>query len=108
MSLATLDLLAAAQTRLVAALDGGDIAEIEAASQALSREVEQVRRVAVWHASPDLRAKAGLALRLGESARLRLTYLGDHGRRRLQALLALGGRAAAGYGRDGRMRLPRR
>jgi hypothetical protein len=107
MSLDALDLLANAQARLVAALDGGDIAEIEAASQALAREVQQVRNVAVWRATPELKIKAGLAIRMGESARLRLGYLGDHGRRRLQTLLALGGRASTGYGRDGRMRFPR-
>jgi hypothetical protein len=106
MSLDSLDLLAGAQTRLVAALDGGDVAEIEAASQALARHVDQVRNVAVWHATPELKVRASGAVRVSEAARLRIGYLADRSRRRLQTLLGLSGRSAAGYGRDGRMRFP--
>ncbi|MDB5690107.1 MAG: hypothetical protein JWL91_1983 [Sphingomonas bacterium] len=107
MSLPALDRLATAQARLVTALSHGDIAEIEDASRALAREVDQVRNIAVWHATPELKARATGAVRLAEGARLRLGYLADHGRRRLQMLLGLSGRSAAGYGRDGRIRLPR-
>ena len=106
MSLEALNALAAAQARLVAALDGGDIAGIEAASQALAREVEQVRSVAAWRATPELQQQATGAMQIGESARLRLSYHADRGRRRLEVLLGLAGRAAANYGRNGRMRLP--
>jgi hypothetical protein len=106
MSLASLDRLASAQSRLIAALDGGDIAEIEGASRALAAQVEEVRAVAVWRATPELKQQVETALRSGESARVRIGYLADRSRRRLQALLGLGGRATMGYGRNGRIRLP--
>jgi uncharacterized protein YbaP (TraB family) len=107
MSLESLEMLAAAQTRLVAALDAGDVAAIETASQALARQVDQVRNVAVWHATPELQARATGAVRIAEAARLRIGYLADRSRRRLQTLFGLTGRSAAGYGRDGRIRFPR-
>jgi len=106
MSLAALERLDGAQTRLIAALDGGDIAEIESASRALATHVEEVRGVAVWRATPELKNQVETALRSGESARVRIGYLADRSRRRLQALLGLGGRVAMGYGRNGRIRLP--
>jgi hypothetical protein len=106
MSISALDRLAGAQTRLIAALDGGDIAEIEGASRALAAHVEEVRAVAAWRATPELKEQVETALRSGESARVRIGYLADRSRRRLQALLGLGGRGGVGYGRNGRIRLP--
>jgi hypothetical protein len=97
MSLTILeDQLATAQSRLMAALSNGDVAGIQAASQALAREVDQVRNVPVARAKPELK----------EGARLRLGYLADHGRHRLQMLLRLTGRSAAGQSRNVRIRVP--
>jgi len=106
MSLSSLDRLAGAQTRLIAALDGGDVVEIEDASRALAAQVEELRAVAAWRATPELKHQVETALRTGESARVRIGYLADRSRRRLQTLLGLGGRAAVSYGRNGRVRLP--
>lgn len=96
MSLTALDQLAVAQSRLVAALGNGDVADIRAASQALAREVDQVRKVADGRATAELK----------EGTRLRLGYLADHGRRRLQTFLRLTSRSATSQGRIAPIRLP--
>lgn len=96
--------VAAAHRALGTALETGSASEIEAATHALSQALTALRAVCAWHAAPELKGVLVQALREGEGARVRARYLAEHGRNRLERLLALRGRAPVGYERTGRYR----
>jgi hypothetical protein len=105
MSLAAVSALGDAQAALSRAMDGGRVADVEAATVALARALAEVEAVGAWAATPELKALVRRALREGEAARIRTRYLSEHGRQRLARLQSLTGRGGTiGYGRDGRYR----
>lgn len=96
-----LENLVAAQAALIAALDGGDIGAIEAATAAMSRVIA----VAKGNDGPQpvRRDKLDYALRQGEAARTRVNYLADRTRQRLDLLTEIrGGTRPATYDSQGR------
>ncbi len=74
-----------AHTALIAALDAGDIGAIEATTAALSRLllVARARGGVAAGTNPD---RLGHALRQTEAARVRVNYLADRTRQRLDRL----------------------
>jgi hypothetical protein len=90
-----------AQATLIAAIDAGDVAAIEAATAALSRMLSAVRASgAVADVSRD---RVDHALKQTEAARTRVNYLADRTRQRLDRLAEIrGNRRPATYNSAGR------
>jgi hypothetical protein len=85
-----LDEVASRQEALVGALDANDPAAIEAAVESLESAVRELRRAdpaALREALPE-------AMALNRAARIRVNFLTDANRRRLDALAAIRGAAA--------------
>ncbi len=76
----------AAQAALIAALDGGDVAMIERATAALSETLDAVRGKGGVH---DVgRHRVDHALAQSEAARMRVNFMADRTRQRLDRLAA--------------------
>jgi len=88
-----------AAAALGAALDADDIAEILAATAALKAGVAGARETVAAPPSPDARPLIERILHLLESAQGRVNFLTDLTQRRLAALNAARGMAAATYSR---------
>lgn len=88
MSLEAVTRIASCQEALIGALDANDIAAIEAAVSSLDEAVSGLRRsddtAAFRSALPE-------AMALNQAARIRVNFLTDNNRRRLNALAALRG-----------------
>lgn len=90
----------AAQTALIDALDGGDVAAIEAATTAVSQAVLRMRACGV--VSGISRDELSYALKQSEAARTRVNFLADRTRQRLDRLAERRGvRHAATYNSAG-------
>jgi hypothetical protein len=91
LAVADADLAAiiACQDSLIAALDGQDPAVIEAASARLAAALAQVRSRGTWHANGDDRAQIGHALKQSDAAAMRVNYLKDWTRQRIDGWAAL-------------------
>ena len=63
--------------------------------------VDAVRAAGVWRDDAEAKSRAGHVARLADAARIRVNFLTDLTRQRIDALDALRGRTVA-YGRDGR------
>jgi hypothetical protein len=90
MQLAILDALAKSHEALIRALDGDDLAEIEQATCALAEAVHEARRHE-WHGAPDLRERLLSLAALAQAAQIRVNFLTDMIRRRVDAAAALRG-----------------
>ncbi|HEY9552503.1 hypothetical protein [Allosphingosinicella sp.] len=102
MSLAALDRLKGCHEELIGALDGHDVEAIEASVARLRRAVEEVRAAGSWRDNPQVKDRAGQISRLADAARIRVNFLTDLNRGRIDALDMLrGGASGARYGRDG-------
>lgn len=86
--------LEAAHEALIAALDGGAIDDIELRLDALREAVEAVRAAGAWHDSRRMKERAQRIVQLGEAARIRVNFLTDMTRQRLQMLAAARGDTA--------------
>ena len=90
MQLAVLDALAGSHEALIRALDGDDLAGIERATAALADAVHEARRHD-WHNAPDLRERLLSLAALAQAAQIRVNFLTDMIRRRVDAAAALRG-----------------
>ena len=102
MTLAALDRLEACHEQLIGALDGHDLEAVEAGVARLRDAVAEVRAAGGWHDNPEIRQRAERVARLVEAARVRVNFLTDLNRGRIEALESVRGRAGAmRYGRSG-------
>jgi hypothetical protein len=90
MQLAILDSLAKSHEALIRALDGDDLAGIEQATVALAEAVHEARRHD-WHSAPDLKERLLSLAALAQAAQIRVNFLTDMIRRRVDAAAALRG-----------------
>ena len=106
MSAHLLQTLVKSQRALIAALDGGDVEAVEAASASLQSILTLVRAVSAWREEDGTREQLVHALRLSEAGRVRAGYLGDCTRRKAAMVESLRRPdAVASYGRNGRYHL---
>jgi len=91
MSLAILDRLASCHEALIRALDGNDLAAIEGATLALADAVASARANQDWSGTPDLRERLLSLAALAQAAQIRVNFLTDNIRRRVNAMGALRG-----------------
>lgn len=93
MNLSALDLLRDAFSGLRAALDGDDIAALNAATARVRDAAMQVRASGAWHDEPALRERLTSLLPLIEAARIRVHFLSDQARRHMDLLAERGATA---------------
>ncbi|WP_129794325.1 hypothetical protein [Sphingosinicella sp. CPCC 101087] len=102
MSTSALDEVQAAQQALVAALDAGDAAEIEAAAAAFAVSIDALKEEGAL-TGEEAAARADVVRRLFDESQMRVNFLTDVVRRRLERLALLRGRDEAPvYAREGR------
>ena len=105
MTPTVLDQLITSETALIEALDGDDVAVLEAAMTDFRDTLDLLKSKGAWHATPETVAQLTRALALAEAARVRVNYLTDRTRRRINLLSdAAGVIPISGYLRDGRLR----
>jgi hypothetical protein len=90
MSLASLDRLTVAHEALIRALDGNDLASIEAASRGLADAVVEVKGEEMRPGTASRERLMSLAA-LAHAAQIRVNFLTDKIRRRIDAVAALRG-----------------
>jgi hypothetical protein len=90
MQLAILDALARSHEALIRALDGDDLGEIEQATATLAEAVHEARRHD-WHSTPDLKERLLSLAALAQAAQIRVNFLTDTIRRRVNAIATLRG-----------------
>ena len=90
MQLALLDSLATSHEALIRALDGDDLAAIERGTAALAEAVHEARKHD-WHGAPDLKERLLSLAALAQAAQIRVNFLTDMIRRRVDAAAALRG-----------------
>ncbi|HTU13307.1 MAG TPA: hypothetical protein VMG08_20635 [Allosphingosinicella sp.] len=90
MQLAILDTLATSHEALIRALDGEDLGAIERATAALAEAVHEARKHD-WHSTPDLKERLLSLAALAQAAQIRVNFLTDMIRRRVDAAAALRG-----------------
>ena len=90
MQLAILDTLSRSHEALIRALDGDDLADIEQATATLAEAVHEARRHD-WHSAPDLKERLLSLAALAQAAQIRVNFLTDMIRRRVDAAAALRG-----------------
>ena len=73
------------QSALIAALDAGDVTAIERATQALSNEIQRARDGGRINASTGAE-RMSYALKQTEAARIRVNYLADRNRQKIDDL----------------------
>jgi hypothetical protein len=98
-----LDRLIAVETRLVAALDAGDVEAIEAVLPDFAASVVALKPLP-WADMPHAKARVREALTIADSARVRVRLLADHNQQRMDLLAAAAGRfdcTPATYSRAG-------
>ncbi|QJU56883.1 hypothetical protein HL653_02925 [Sphingomonas sp. AP4-R1] len=104
MTAEALDALIEREAALVAALDAGDLGQIESLTHGMAGAIAAVASAGGWRERADLRDRVLQALRLSSEASGRINYLADDTRRRMERLHTLAGRTTSGaYGRSGRM-----
>ncbi len=91
MQLAILDALAGSHEALIRALDGDDLAEIERATATLAEAVHEARRHDGWQHAPGLKERLLSLAALAQAAQIRVNFLTDMIRRRVDAAAALRG-----------------
>ena len=102
MSLATLDRLELCQETLISALDANDVEAVESAVANLHDAVNEVKAAGGWRDIDTVRTRARRVLALIEAARIRVNFLTDQNRQRIEGLTALRGHVGGGaYRRDG-------
>lgn len=92
MSVSHIDTLCEAFDALRAALDGNDVAAIDAAAVRVQRATADVRAVGAWRSDPALRERLKVLASLMESTRVRTSVLADQTRQRIDLLAAHGAR----------------
>ena len=95
MSLHALDRLVSCHEAMIAALDANDLTAIEDATAALAFAVEGAREIGQWRADPKLKERLTSLATLAQAAQIRVNFLTDNVRRRIDAIAALRGREPA-------------
>ena len=93
MTTALIDQLITAQAALITALDSRDAVAIEQATQALGSSVAALRGQDAWRESGDVRERVSHALKQTDAARIRVNYLADWTRQRIDGITQLRGGA---------------
>ena len=91
MSSNALQRLEEAHEELIGALDANDVDSIELKVEELRSAISAVRAMGGWRDSPELKHRARRISQLGEAARVRVNFLTDMTRQRLQMLSAARG-----------------
>jgi len=91
MSLAVLDRLASSHEALIRALDGNDLHAIESATLALADAVASARAQQGWASTPAVKERLLSLAALAQAAQIRVNFLTDTIRRRVNAMAALRG-----------------
>ena len=93
MTTALIEQLITAQSTLIAALDTRDAVAIEQATRTLGSTVAALRAQDAWRESGDVRERISLALKHTDAARIRVNYLSDWTRQRIDGIAQLRGGA---------------
>jgi hypothetical protein len=105
VTLTVIERLILCETALIEALDGDDVAVLERATTDFGGTLDLLKDKGAWHATPETVAQLTRALALAEAARVRVNYLTDRTRRRIDLLgEAAGVVPMSRYRRDGRLR----
>jgi hypothetical protein len=91
MSLQILDRLASCHEGLIHALDGNDLDAIETATLALADAVASARAQREWASTPAIRERLLSLAALAQAAQIRVNFLTDTIRRRIDAMATLRG-----------------
>ena len=103
MNPAALERLEEAHMDLIVALDANDVESIERRVEELRTAISAVRATGGWRETPELKERAKRIAKLGEAARVRVNFLTDMTRQRLQMLAAARGESVGGvYSPSGR------
>jgi hypothetical protein len=89
MSEAALDNVIQAQKKLIAALDAQDVDAISAASEELAALLDVLRVDGAWYATSSARYKIEFALKQTNAARMRVNYLSNWTRQKIEMLFSL-------------------
>jgi hypothetical protein len=95
MTTALIDQLITAQATLIVALDRRDADAIETATKALGAAVAALRSQDAWRESGDMRERVSHALKQTDAARIRVNYLSDWTRQRIDSIAELRGGISA-------------
>ena len=95
MSINALQRLEEAHEELIGALDANDVESIELKVEELRSAISAVRAMGGWRDAPELKNRAKRISQLGEAARIRVNFLTDMTRQRLQMLGAVRGDVSA-------------
>jgi hypothetical protein len=93
MTVLHVEALINAQTALIVALDTRDADAIETATRTLAEAVTTMRAQDGWRESSALRDRIGHALKQTNAARIRVNYLSDWTRQRIDKITELRGGA---------------
>jgi uncharacterized membrane protein len=96
MSLAALGRLEAAHEQLISALDREDVAALERRVEELRTAIDDVRAQGGWRDEGDVRDRAERIARLADAARVRVNFLTDLTRQRLQRIGSVRGDSPVG------------
>jgi hypothetical protein len=103
MTMGGIDALISCQDALIAALDARDAAGIEKATADLAAAVQAVKAQDVWRTATGGREKVDHAIRQSDAARIRVNYMADWTRQRIDQLNELRrGAPAMTYGMPGK------
>lgn len=94
MSAAVLRQMEECQEALVRAIDGDDIDALEQSIEMLRQTAEAARGMGGWQDEPEVRERAARIRTLAHAAMMRVNFLTDITRQRLETLAALRGRPA--------------
>ncbi|MEY2927719.1 MAG: hypothetical protein RL367_2196 [Pseudomonadota bacterium] len=86
MTMHGVDHLIDCQAALIAALDARDATRIEAATVALATAIQLVKAQDVWRSATGGREKLDHAIRQSDAARMRVNYLANTTRQRIDQL----------------------
>jgi hypothetical protein len=103
MSAAALREMEQCHEALIQALDGDDIDALEQSIEMLRFAVNAARETGAWTVEGEVRERAQRISALAEAAMMRVNFLTDQARQRLEMISVLRGHPiAAHYGRTGR------
>ncbi len=91
MTSASVEAVITAQQALIAALDGRDAAAIESATRTLAETIVTLRAQDGWRESKPVRDRLSHALKQNDAARIRINYLADWTRQRIDSIAELRG-----------------
>ncbi|MEK6638123.1 MAG: hypothetical protein AABY88_08575 [Pseudomonadota bacterium] len=91
MSASLINRLVDAQAALIIALDARNADEIEKTTRVLNNTLSEMKARGGWHDEGDAREQVGYALKQAEAAKMRVNYLSDWTRQRIDRIAELRG-----------------